>query len=145
MKMLRRLLLLCVFLLQKNVVFGAIGDVAVDKKITEPYYKKLEFCIKNKTNLTMVLGAGDHEENYTRFKDYTFLVTNGEDGPKLCEEKIQKFMNLDNPQAFEKSLPLPLIFDFNSDAFLTFLKEKMPGKFSKIIFDYSVTKSLTKA
>jgi len=136
MKFLNYLLLTCVLIFTQNFLFA--------NEIKE-YHDKVAKAFADKDNLTMVLGAGNYEENYERLKDYTFLVNpeketsldalNAYLGSKNPgHKKIASLSDIDLSQT-----PLPLILDFNKQDFLDFLK-KLPGKFSEIIFDYSVSK-----
>ncbi len=111
---------------------------------------------KDKNNLTMALGAGDFEENYTRFEGYTFVVSGGyyeQNGVRLdsvfaqniieyClkETTLEERFRLATSKLQEKLLssprrPILIPLSFNSEHFRNFL-DKFANKFAKIIFDH---------
>jgi hypothetical protein len=97
---------------------------------------------KDQKDLTMVLGAGNLDIDYTRFANYRFVVSN--------EIKEYKILKSDTIESAVKDLtqklaggqkePLLIPFDFNSKEFFNFLDSLGEEKFQQIIFDYSATK-----
>jgi hypothetical protein len=103
---------------------------------------------KNKNDLTMVLGVGDTEHDYTtRFKYYNFVlgIGDGDEQHSLMAGKLLKAATVDlaveelkNKLKNRQSEPLLIWLNFN-DYMFEFL-DRLPGKFKEIIFDTSVTK-----
>lgn len=117
------LLFACIFILLVNHVIYAMNEYA-------DYFEKIEAWYKDKKDLKMVLGAGDSEENFTRLKEYTFLVTN----------TISDYVNKKISACSEKLIePLVIPLDFNHEDFWKWLA-KFNGQFKEIIFDRSVVK-----
>ncbi|MFH0898200.1 MAG: hypothetical protein V1855_01335 [bacterium] len=82
----------------------------------------------------MVLGAGDQDKDYTRFKGYTFLVS--PDFDQSSKKLVTSEKDLRSKYAKE---PIFVPLDFNYKSFFDFLKS-LKGSFKQIIFDGSVTK-----
>ena len=102
---------------------------------------------KGEKDLTMVLGAGDKEHDYTqRFKNYTFVegLWYNENGKKIITSKLKTKETMtetlkewkENP---EKKEPITIPLDFNSNHFFNLLKQ-LNNSFKEIIFDWSTTK-----
>jgi len=151
MKFQRSLVLTCILALSHTFMYA---DEEVEK-----YHEAVVNSCKRRENITMVLGAGDYPENYSRFlasqkspKDYTFLVNDRKTASLAAFNAYNKSLNTaheDIKNLSEIKLsgtrvdnPIPLILNFNEPEFTVFL-DKVKGKFSKIIFDYSVTKFLS--
>lgn len=127
-----------------------IDEGGVNRKIcTCVHMEAIINYFKDKNDLTMVLGAGTQEHDYTeRFKNYNFVLSFGDslEDFKLMTKKLLKSATVDaaTEELKEKlkngqAEPLLIWLNFNEDKFFTFL-EKLKGKFKEIIFDYSVTK-----
>lgn len=112
---------------------------------------------KNKDNLTMVLGAGDEEENYTRFEGYSFVVTDGYASnstsidcdsvftQNIIERHLEKTTTLEerlklaisklkNNLSTNPDKPILIPLNFNTQYFKNFLNN-FSNKFKMIIFD----------
>jgi hypothetical protein len=112
---------------------------------------------KDKKDLTMVLGAGDRDDNYKRFENYTFVVCEGyyNVSKKInptdsfgmhifrdpSSKKLEKLIIDETLQKLQQQLkkdprePLLIPLDYNSQFFANFL-DKFTNKFKEIIFDY---------
>ena len=173
MKIIKLFVLVCVLTFVHTFMYA--------NEISEYHEKVIKF-FKGKNNLSMVLGAGDNPKNYTRLKEYTFLVNPTKDGSLAAFNDYKR--SIDPTHTDIKSLaeinltdtPIPLILDFNDTPIIIatiyplnspelakylpkhiaiyetkyasplsrFLKS-FPNQFSKIIFDWAVTKFLDDA
>ena len=133
---------------------------AAKQSLGSVYMDAIVEYFKDKDNLSMVLGAGDTEHDYTdteddkaepkaRFKNYTFLVNSN-----ITEAMQKRILKSKTIEAAIKELtqnlsggqkePIPLPLNFNDRDFFMFLKN-FPEKFKLIIFDCSVSKFIQPA